>query len=293
MQIIKYQLGIIENIPPSAKYMMFNLKKDVDINFGLRVLQRFVDGKRVVAGFGNNLLAMFDIPEGKDYQRTKFNSEIMSDNGGYDLILWLRNDDRGELFHNAIDIRKALGDYFDFEKVISSYTYHGKYDLSGFEDGIENPKGEEEVPAAIVANGDLEGSSFWVLQQWLHDFDWLNSVSQTQKEECIGRSLDDSHQFKDLKDFAHVKVSAKENFSPEAQILRKSMPWSDDELNGGFMFGGFAPSFRSFNLQMGNMLGIGTDIIDGVFKFSKIIETSYLWCPPFKKGRLDISLFKG
>ncbi|ORU83378.1 hypothetical protein, partial [Francisella tularensis] len=26
--------------------------------------------------------------------------------------------------------------------------------------------------------------------------------------------------------------------------------WSDDQLNGGFMFSGFAPSFRSFNLQI-------------------------------------------
>jgi putative iron-dependent peroxidase len=293
MQIIKYQLGVVENLPSSGKYMMFNLKKDVDINFGLKVLQRFVDGKRVVAGFGNDLLKMFDIPKDEDYQRARFNSDKMSDDDGYDLVLWLRNDDRGELFHSAIDIRKALSDYFDFEKVISSYTYHGKYDLSGFEDGIENPKGEEEVPAAIAVDGDLEGSSFWVLQQWLHDFDWLNSVSQTQKEECIGRSLDDSHQFKDLKDFAHVKRSAKENFEPEALLLRKSMPWSDDSLNGGFMFAAFAPSFRSFNLQMGNMLGGNDGIIDGVFKFSKIVETSYLWCPPFKKGRLDLSMFRG
>lgn len=110
-----------------------------------------------------------------------------------------------------------------------------------------------------------------MLQQWLHDFDWLNSASQSAKEECFGRSLDDSHQLENFKDFAHFKRSAKENFEPEAQILRKSMPWSDDQLNGGFMFSGFAPSFRSFNLQMGNMLGCSDGIIDGVFKFSKII----------------------
>lgn len=291
MEIIKYQLGIVEGLPSSALYMMFNLKEDSDVKFGLKVLQRFVDGKSIVAGFGNNLLKMFDIPKDELYQRTKFNNERMSDIDGYDLILWVRNDDRGESFHQAIDIRKALKDYFDLEKVISSYTYRGKFDLSGFEDGIENPKGDEEVPSSIIADGDLEGSSFWVLQQWLHDFDWLNSVSQTEKEDCIGRSLDDSHQFEKLKDFAHVKRSAKENFDPEAQILRKSMPWSDDQLNGGFMFSGFAPSFRSFNLQMGNMLGGSDGVLDGVFKFSKIIETSYLWCPPFKKGRLDVSLF--
>ncbi|ALB02256.1 peroxidase [Francisella persica ATCC VR-331] len=290
MEIIKYQLGIIENLPSSALYMMFNIKKNTDTKFGLKILQRFVDGKSVVSGFGNNLLKMFKIPENENFKRIKFNNPRMCDNDGYDLVLWLRDDDRGELFHKAIAIKKALGDYFDIGKVISSYTYRGRYDLSGFEDGIENPKGVEVIPAAINSEGELEGSSFWVLQQWLHDFDWLNSASQSTKEECVGRSLDDSHQFDNLKDFAHVKRSAKENFEPEAQILRKSMPWSDDQLKGGFMFSGFAPSFRSFNLQMGNMLGGSDGIIDGVFKFSKIIETSYLWCPPFKKGKLDISL---
>ncbi len=69
---------------------------------------------------------------------------------------------------------------------------------------IENPKGAEVIPAAIISEGELEGSSFWVLQQWLHDFDWLNSASQSAKEECVGRSLDDSHQLENLKNFAHV-----------------------------------------------------------------------------------------
>ncbi|MBK2094252.1 Dyp-type peroxidase [Francisella philomiragia] len=292
MEIIKYQLGIVEGLPSSALYMMFSINKENDVKFGLKVLQKFVDGKSVVAGFGKDLLQMFDLPSDDNFKRAKFNNERMSDNDGYDLVLWLRGDDRGELFHDALNIRKALQDFFTVEKIVSSYTYHGKYDLSGFEDGIENPKGEEVVPASVIPEGKLEGSSFWVLQQWLHDFDWLNNASQSAKEECIGRSLDDSHQFKDLKDFAHVKRSAKENFDPEAELLRRSMPWSDDNLNGGFMFSAFALSFRSFNLQMGNMLGGSDGIVDGVFKFSKIIETSYLWCPPFKKGRLDISLLK-
>ncbi|MWX04176.1 peroxidase, partial [Francisella tularensis] len=54
MEIIKYQLGIVENLPLSALYMMFNIKKNSNVSFGLKILQRFVDGKSVVAGFGNN-----------------------------------------------------------------------------------------------------------------------------------------------------------------------------------------------------------------------------------------------
>lgn len=292
MEIMKHQVGITENVPSSALFMSFDMIEKSQVEFGLKILQKFVDGKSIVAGFGKNLLALFDIPQGEIFQRAKFESDRMSDNDGYDLVLWLRGEDKGEIFHQAINLRKALQDFFDFKKVVTSFTYHDKYDLAGFEDGIENPKNEAVMPAAIIADGAFEGSSFWVVQQWQHNFEWLNSVSQSEKEECIGRSLDDSHQFENLKDFAHVKRSAKENFSPEAEILRKSMPWADDSLNGGFMFSGFATSFRSFNLQMGNMLGGSDGIVDGVFKFSKILETSYLWCPAFKTGKLDLSRIK-
>jgi putative iron-dependent peroxidase len=292
MEITKHQVGIIECVPSSALFMSFDMREQSQGEFGLKILQKFVDGKSIVAGFGKNLLEMFDIPKDENFQRAKFDSDRMSDADGYDLVLWLRGDDKGEIFHQAINIRKALQDFFEFKKVVTSFTYRKKYDLAGFEDGIENPKDEAVMPATIVNAGATEGSSFWVLQQWQHNFEWLNSISQVEKEECIGRSMDDSHQFEKLKDFAHVKRSAKENFSPEAEILRKSMPWADDILNGGFMFSGFATSFRSFNLQMGNMLGGSDGIVDGVFKFSRIIETSYLWCPPFKTGKLNLSLFK-
>ena len=103
--------------------------------------------------------------------------------------------------------------------------------------------------------------------------------------------MDDSHQLDNLPDSAHIKKAAKENFTPEADLLRKSMPWSDDNLNGGLMFSCFANSFRSFNLQMASMLGINDDIADGVINFSKILNTNYLWCPPIVDGRLDLSLF--
>ncbi|APC96498.1 Dyp-type peroxidase [Francisella frigiditurris] len=290
MEIIKYQLGIVEPNTSSAMYMMFNIANEENLEFGLKVLQKFVDGKTIVAGFGNNLIKHFlkvDL-----YKKQKFNSNLMQDDSGYDLVLWIKEEDKGVIFHHAFNIRKALLEFFDFKKAVSAYSYHRKFDLSGFEDGIENPKGDEVVPVAIINEGLLEGSSFWVLQQWQHDFNWLMNASQSEKEGCIGRSMDDSHQLSNLKDYAHISRSAKENFSPEANLLRKSMPWSDGSLNGGFMFSCFASSFRSFNLQMGRMLGDGDGIIDGVFKFSKILNTSYLWCPPFKKGKLDISLFQ-
>lgn len=111
---------------------------------------------------------MFKIPENENFKRIKFNNQVICDDDSYDLVLWLRNYDRVELFHKLIAMKKALGGYFNIGKVISSYTYRGKYDLSGLEDGIENHKSAEVIPVTIISESELEGSNFWVLQQWLH-----------------------------------------------------------------------------------------------------------------------------
>jgi putative iron-dependent peroxidase len=285
----KYQTGIIEDKTSSAMFMLFKLVDGNHLTTTLTELSQVVDGCSTVVGFGNKLMQYF--PQVDIYQTHQFNSALMNDDAGCDLAIWLKNEDKGKLFHQATKLNKLLATSFTLEKTVSAYAYREKFDLSDFEDGIENPQGDEMLPVAIVAEGKLSGSSFWVLQQWLHDVDWLRSNDSVRKEACIGRSMDDSRQLDNLPDSAHIKKAAKENFTPEADLLRKSMPWSDDNLNGGLMFSCFSVSFRSFNLQMASMLGIDDTITDGVFNFSKILNTNYLWCPPIVDGRLDLSLF--
>lgn len=289
MEIIKYQLGIIEDNKSASQYMMFNIKDKSVFKFALKILQRFVDGKNVMLGLGNKAMSFF--PNIEQYRKKSFNCDLIKDNDGYDVVLLVRSDDQGEIFHHCLSIANAVKDMLTLEHVVNCFTYNNKYDLSGFEDGIENPQDAEKESVAVINDTSLEGSSFWVIQQWQHDFAWLNNNSQREKEDIMGRSLDNSEQLEDLKDSAHINRTAKENFSPEADMLRKSMPWSDSELNGGLMFSCFSTSFRSFNVQMSRMLGLDDGIQDGIFKFSKILNTNYLWCPSFKKGRLDISLF--
>jgi putative iron-dependent peroxidase len=284
----KYQIEIAKDKTSSAMFVLFKLRNEDNIRATLTALQNDVDAKNAVVGFGNQLMKYF--PKVEAYQPNKFNSSLMNNEAGCDLAIWLKNEDKGKLFHQATRLKNLLATNFELKNTVSAYAYREKFDLSDFEDGIENPQGEEILPVAIVADGELAGSSFWVLQQWQHDFNWLNSNSQASKEACIGRSMDDSHQLDNLPDSAHVKKSAKENFTPEADLLRRSMPWSDDNLNGGLMFSCFANSFRSFNLQMASMLGVDDGIRDGVFNFSKVLNTNYLWCPPIVNGCLDLSL---
>ena len=64
---------------------------------------------------------------------------------------------------------------------------HGR-DLTGFEDGTENPEGDAAVEAAFAqARGRLDGSSFVAVQQWLHDLDAFEALGDDDRDHHIGR----------------------------------------------------------------------------------------------------------
>ena len=104
VEITKHQLGITEKVTQSSLFLSFEIKDHSMLQFGLRVLQKFVDGRSVVAGFGKDLLKLFSIPSSGDFERARFDSDRISDCDGYDLVLWLRGNDNGEIFHQAINI---------------------------------------------------------------------------------------------------------------------------------------------------------------------------------------------
>jgi putative iron-dependent peroxidase len=173
--------------------------------------------------------------------------------------------------------------------VLDSFQYADSRDMSGYEDGTENPKGDEAINAAIVlGQGEgVDGSSFVAVQQWLHDFDMLDTMTEDEKDNSIGRHVSNNEEF-DAPEFAHVKRAAQESYDPEAFILRRSMPWAEG-MNAGLMFVAFGKSFDAFEAIMNRMLGQEDNIQDAIFNFTKPIMGAYYWCPPMKNGQLDLS----
>ncbi|MFZ9035752.1 MAG: Dyp-type peroxidase [Francisellaceae bacterium] len=303
MNISKHQQGITQDLPPVAYYLFFNLKSDrFDLAQTIENLKRLADGLHCVVGFGQGLMHYADSAIPYHPYTAEGKAKKLSSAANYDLALWLRSDDAGICFHQARQLVDILCVNFDCCHIIRGFTYLAKHDtsgekdshdLSGFIDGTENPKGDEIIDIAIIDEKikGLTGGSFWTLQQWQHKFDWLDGASNRQKEAAIGRSLDDNEELENADQSAHIKRTEQERFDPEATIWRRSMDWADDSLNGGLMFSSFAASFYPFEIQLNAMVGNEDGIIDGVFKFSQILHTSHFFCPPFVKGKLDLSLF--
>lgn len=280
------QAGILLPLPPLARYLAFSLAPDTDVAAGLAALQGVVDGEHTVAGIGlPPLTALGKKVAGLKPFPPLSGPGVELPSTPFAVWLWLRGDDRGELLHRARRIEQALAPVFQLEESWDAFKHDGGRDISGYEDGTENPKDAAAVAAAIAA----DGSSFVAVQRWIHDFARFEAMQPEERDDCIGRRRSDNEELDDAPASAHVKRTAQESFTPEAFVLRRSLPWSEGK-NAGLMFVAFGHSLDAFQAQMRRMVGLEDGIVDALFRFTRPLSGAYFWCPGMKDGKLDLSL---
>ncbi|KVH55849.1 peroxidase [Burkholderia sp. MSMB1072] len=285
------QQGILAPIDTAARYLTFTMSNGGNIAAALAALREIVDGRDTVVGFGHTLAAYLGhpVPGLTDYPAFAVNDRTLPATPA-DVWVWLRSDDRGEIVLRARAIERALAPAFALQEAVDGFRYSNDRDLSGYEDGTENPEGDDAIAAAIVTGqgAGLDGSSFVAVQQWVHDFDRMERIPSGEMDHIIGRRRSDNEELDDAPEFAHVKRTAQESFAPEAFMLRRSSPWSDTR-RAGLYFVAFGCSFRAFDVQMRRMSGAEDGIVDGLFRFTRPLTGAYFWCPPMKDGKLDLS----
>lgn len=286
-----YQQGILNSpVPVAARHLFFSIHNSENAADAVHALAKMVDGENLVVGFGVSLLqALF--AEDKVEKLRAF--EPLSNQGidvpstQYALWCWLHGDDRGELLHRSQELIHALSPAFSLELNSESFRYLSGHDLSGYEDGTENPVDDEAIEAAFDYQSPY--GSYAAIQHWQHDLAKFKSFPQGLQDHIIGRQLSDNEEIEDAPEFAHVKRTAMEDFEPEAFLVRRSMPYIDGD-KAGLIFLAFGHSLRAFDVQMRRMMGFDDGILDGLFQFSRPITGGYYWCPPMKGGQLDLSV---
>jgi len=286
------QVGILAKEARFARYLTFAVDQHAGVESALASLSAGIDTEQTVVGIGASVLKLLgkSVTGLRDFPvHTSAGIEIPSTPAA--LWCWLRGDDRGELYLRSRQITEMLGPAFMLTDVTDAFQYDLNRDLSGYEDGTENPQGDAAERAALVQNAGegLDGSSFVAVQQWLHDFDMLDTLSTAEKDDIIGRHIADNEEFDEAPQSAHVKRSAQESFAPEAFILRRSMPWAND-MDAGLMFVAFGKSFDAFEAILERMSGNADGIPDALFGFTRPITGAYFWWPPSKADRLDLSI---
>lgn len=286
------QPGIIAPVPALARYASFSQIPDSDPRESLAALAEVVDGDAIVVGIGHSLALAVGRPVdglGIFPAQTGPGFDVPSTQGA--LWCWVRGEDRGDIVHRSREIHRLVASGFEIDEVIEAFRHRTGLDLTGYEDGTENPKGEDAVRAAIVdgVGPGADGSSFVAVQQWVHDFELFDARTEDERDDIMGRRLRDNEEIEDAPESSHVKRTAQESFEPEAFVLRRSMPWAD-EYAAGLNFVAFGRSFNAFEAQLLRMVGAEDGIVDALFTFTRPVSGAYYWCPPMAGGRLDLRL---
>jgi len=292
------QPGILQGVPAVARYVSFEAVAGADraaLGAALQRLAQAVDGDSVVVGLGPSLVAALGatVPGLREFPAISGHGvEVPST--PLQLWCWLRGDDLGFLLHAMRRLQKTLAPAFRIGQVLDAFCHalgdsgHGK-DLTGYEDGTENPQGDDAVAAAIVdgRGPGLDGSSYLAVQQWVHDFDAFEALASGEQDHHFGRRRSDNEELEDSPTSAHVKRTAQESFDPPAFMLRRSMPWLL-ATQAGLMFVAFGRSHDAFEVQIRRMAGQEDGITDAMFRISRPVTGAWLWCPPVRGGGLDL-----
>lgn len=286
-----YQAAIVAPLPRVASHLFFTLEQPQHLDQALSALVTLTDGGRLLVGLGAPLVAALEqtLAGLRDFAALQ-GAGVAIPATQHALWCWLRGNDEGELLHRTRELQAALAPALRLHSSTHCFLYRDGHDLTGYEDGTENPEGDDALAAAVVgadAGDGLAGGSFAAIQQWQHDLDSFQRLPQHDQDNIIGRRLSDNEELEDAPESAHVKRTAQESFTPEAFMMRRSMPWAEG-TRAGLMFLAFGHSTAAFDVQMQRMLGLEDGIVDGLFRFSQPITGGYYWCPPLRDGRLDL-----
>ena len=284
------QPGILEPIPAQGRYLSCQLRVGAEPQTVLRRLGSQADGLSTVVALGASLVRELgaEIPGLKTFCGID-GALIKLPATPTDLLVWLRGTDRGHLLIRSRHIETLLAPAFDVSDITDAFNHDNGKDLTGYEDGTENPEGEKALAAAFLPEsaGLLAGSSFVAMQRWRHHMSRFGAMPREQQDHTFGRTHDTNEEIDDAPESAHVKRTAQESFDPEAFVLRRSMPWAEGN-EGGLVFTAFGHSFDAYEALLRRMSGAEDGLTDALFTFTEPETGAYFWCPPVKEGLIDL-----
>jgi putative iron-dependent peroxidase len=291
----RWQPAVLEPVPSLARYLELDLRPGADARRAAARLLEIASPARTVVGVGQPLaLALGATIPGLRAFPCLAGPGCVFPSTQHALWVFLAGSDAGDLFDRSRALCAQLGDAFTLAEEVPCFRYREGRDLSGYEDGTENPRGDRAVEAAIVARAGagLDGSSFVAVQRWVHDLDALGRLAADRRDQVIGRRVSDNEEMAEAPASAHVKRAAQESFDPAAFMVRRSMPWGGVREHGLY-FVAYGESLDRFERVLRRMAGLEDGVVDGLLSFTRAASGGYYWCPPAEAaGHLDLGALR-
>ena len=202
-----------------------------------------------------------------------------------DLLFHLRAHRFDLCFELATQLGVRLAGHARVVDEVHGFVYFDQRDLLGFVDGTENPTGPAAAAAALIGDEEpgFAGSSYVMVQRYVHDLDAWNRLSVEEQEKVIGRTkLDDIELPDDRKPAnSHVALNSVEVGGVEQQILRANMVFGDvGNREFGTYYIAYARDPRRIERMLRNMfVGDPPGNTDRILDFSTATTGSLYFVP--------------
>lgn len=205
-----------------------------------------------------------------------------------DAWVWVSGAARDLVFDVSRDIVAAMSSVAVLASEVTGWSYRHSRDLTGFEDGTENPSLSEAPTVALVGAGEPgEGASIVLVQQWRHHHAEWGALGIDQQEKVIGRTKPDSIELDEAAqpEDSHVsRTVIEDDHGDELDIFRRNVPYGTIG-EYGTMFVGFSADQERMTRMLRRMAGTEDDIRDALTRYSTPLTGAYYVIP--EVGRLD------
>jgi putative iron-dependent peroxidase len=208
--------------------------------------------------------------------------------GQHDLWFFLQASAPDTVFDAARLVQKELGGLASVVEEWPSFTYRAGRDMTGFEDGTENPPFSELANVATIPVGAAgAGGSVVLLQRWVHDLESFDRLPGDDKEQVIGRTLLTSEELPaDVRSpRAHIsRVVIEDDEGEELEVFRRSAAYGG-VLEHGLVFLAFGADQDRLSRMLDRMLGVDDGIRDRLTDFSRCVASAWYYAPPLEALR--------
>jgi putative iron-dependent peroxidase len=201
----------------------------------------------------------------------------------HDLWIWLHSFGPDSVFDIARHTNAALRGLATVVREQPSFTYQASQDLTGFEDGTENPPVDEAVGLVAVPDGRPgAGGSVVLLQQWVHDLEAFEALDADDKDQIIGRDLATGDELDEgvRSPRAHIsRVVIDDPDGNELEVFRRSTAFGG-VLDHGLVFLAFSPDIERLATMLNRMTGRDDGLRDHLTDISRCTASAWYVAPP-------------
>jgi putative iron-dependent peroxidase len=194
----------------------------------------------------------------------------------HDVVTWIAGASYDVVFDLSRAIVAELMPRATLAHEMVGWQYHHDLDLTGFEDGTENPSIVEATTVALVPAGTTgEGSSILLLQQWEHDAIAWEALPVPTQEAIIGRRKADSEELDPRPPTSHVTRTDQDRFG---KIFRRNVAYGTVAQHGT-IFVGFCGSQQPLARMLESMVGQESEPPDHLTSVARALTGAYYVIP--------------